>query len=220
LIIKLRRSIPLIAFGLAWILITFSINLAPRSNVIFEHKLYLISFGFLLTAVALLSNLVRHRGALTWILLCLISVLALVAFQRNKIWKDEFSLWNNAVGGSPHKARPYYNRGIFYYRQGKLIQAISDFTMAVELNPAYAEAYNNRGSVYYTLKNFPQAISDYTKAIELDPALARAFNNRGLAYYFEKDYDKAWADALKAQLEGFDNPGFIRALKNASDRDW
>ena len=56
LIFKLRRNFPLIAFGLAWILITFSINLAPRLNVIFEHKLYLISFGFFLVLVSALFS--------------------------------------------------------------------------------------------------------------------------------------------------------------------
>ena len=62
LVIKLRRRAPLIAFGLAWGLITFSINLVPRANVIFEHKLYLISFGFFLAAVAALSVLVPEPG--------------------------------------------------------------------------------------------------------------------------------------------------------------
>ena len=97
LIIKLRRRFPLIAFGLAWMLITFSINLVPRSNVIFEHKLYLISFGFFLAFVAALSMLVQDRGTLLRILCCMIVVLAIISFQRNKVWANELTLWEDSI---------------------------------------------------------------------------------------------------------------------------
>ena len=47
--------------------------------------------------------------ALTMIIACN----SVLTYQRNKVWKDEFTLWDDTVRKSPHKARPYNNRGIF-----------------------------------------------------------------------------------------------------------
>ncbi len=118
LTIKLRRSFPLVSFGLAWMLITFSINLAPRSNVIFEHKLYLISFGFFLAGVVALSVLVRNRWTLAKILWCLIAVLAIVSFQRNKVWANELTLWEDSIKKSPGQGpgECEFGKGVWFFR--------------------------------------------------------------------------------------------------------
>ena len=115
--------------------------------------------------------------ALTMIIACN----SVLTYQRNKVWKDEFTLWDDTVRKSPHKARPYNNRGIVYDKQGNFTQAMSDFNKAIEINPNYAEAYNNRGIIYDKQGNFTQAMSDYNKAIELNPNYAEAYNNRGLS---------------------------------------
>ena len=125
LIFRLRKQWPLIAFGLAWILITFSINTAPRVNVIFEHKLYLISFGFFLATVCALSTIIKDRKILFGLLITLIAVLSLVSYKRNQVWKNELTLWNDVVGKSPHKARAYLSRGFAYFNQGKFVRGLS-----------------------------------------------------------------------------------------------
>jgi len=40
-----------------------------------------------------------------------------------------------------------------YGKRGKVTEAISDYTKAIELKPKYAEAYNNRGTAYDELGN-------------------------------------------------------------------
>ena len=127
LIIKLRRSVPLIAFGLAWMLITFSANLAPRANVIFEHKLYLISFGFFVAAVAAVSMLSHRRTLVLGIVGCMIALLAMAAFQRNKVWKNDLVLWEDVVQKSPHKARPSNNFGFALDKEGQYTASHSSF---------------------------------------------------------------------------------------------
>jgi tetratricopeptide (TPR) repeat protein len=201
LVIKLRRKNPLIAFGSAWVLITFSINLAPRSNVIFEHKLYLISFGFFLAAAAFLSLLIRRHKALLLIFLCLITILAAAGYQRNKIWRNEFILWDETIRESPHKARPLNNRGLAYFHSGNFIQAMADFNKAIETNPGYSGAYNNRGLLYFKQGNFTQAISDFNRSIETNTEYASqysSYSNRGLAYFHQGNFLQAAADYDKA----------------------
>ena len=213
LIVKLRRSVPLIAFGLAWVLITFSINLAPRMNVIFEHKLYLISFGFFLTTVVLLSHLVPNRRALMWILWCIILALAFTSFQRNQVWKSEFTIWDDAVQKSPHKARPYTNRGRVYAQEGKMTQALADYNKAIEIYSNYEGVYYNRGNAYRAQGQLTQALADYNKAIEINPKYADAYNNRGGIYDKEGNFIQAISDYSKAiainlqSAEGYYNRG-------------
>jgi protein O-mannosyl-transferase len=214
LIIRLRRKIPLVAFGLSWMLITFSINLAPRSNVIFEHKLYLISFGFFLTVVALLSILIRGQKILRVVLLCLITALAVFSFQRNKIWRNEIILWDDTVQGAPHKARPLNNRGLAYFHQGNFAQAMADYDKAIEINPYYSAAYNNRGLLNYRQGNFIQAILDFDQAIEKNTdhaATYSSYSNRGLAYFRQGNFTQAMADYNKA-IEI--NPYFAQVYSN------
>jgi protein O-mannosyl-transferase len=198
LIFKLRKQWPLISFGLAWILITFSINTAPRSNVIFEHKLYLISFGFFLAAVCALSIIIKNRKILFGILTTLIAVLSLLSFLRNQVWKNELTLWNDVVQKSPHKARPYEGLGIAYGMQGDLIRALLNFNRAIEINPNYSQAYGNRGNAYLKLGDYTQANADLNKAIALNPGYAQAYANRGNVYAAQGHFDQALSDYNKA----------------------
>lgn len=76
--------------------------------------------------------------------------------------------------------------------------AISDFTMAIEINPEDSIAYNNRAIAYHNLGNFSKAIKDYTQLITLNPDNSSAFNNRALAKVELGDYRGAIADYTKA----------------------
>ena len=197
LIIRLRQQWPLIAFGLAWILITFSINTAPRINVIFEHKLYLISFGFFLAAVSALSTVIKDRRILLGVLITFIALLSLVSYQRNHVWKNELTLWNDIVVKSPHKARPYNYRGVAYSNNGDLDCAVSDFTRSIEIDPKLVESYNDRAGVYFKQGKLDLAIADYNKAIEIEPTLIVPYFNRGLLYINRGDFTQAISDFTK-----------------------
>jgi tetratricopeptide (TPR) repeat protein len=222
--LRLFKKYRLASFGIFWFFITLlpESSIIPIKDVIFEHRLYLPMFGFSLFLSSGAYYLFREKRiklmALT--LFLLVICYSVLAYQRNKIWKDDLTLWNDVVHKSPKKARPYISRGVAYHDQGNSPQAISDCTKAIEINPNYAEAYNNRGNAYTEQGNLPQAILDLTKAIEINPNLAQAYNNRGVAYYEAKEYDKAWQDVHKAEELGYAvKPGFIKKLKEASGRD-
>ena len=154
------------------------------------------------------------------VLLIITSSYAVLTYRRNFIWKDEFTLWNDAVRKSHEKAISYSGRGIANYQQGNFTQAFSDFNKAIEINPDYFEAYINRGYAYHQQGNFTQAIADYTRAIEINPGDAGVYINRGVVYYLTKEYDKAWADVHKAEGLGYAvNPEFLKQLKKASGRE-
>lgn len=191
----------LLTFGIFWFFITLlpESSIFPIKDVIFEHRLYLPMVGFSLFLVSGIIYLVKERNKLAIIVLSLlVCCYSMMTYQRNKVWEDEFSLWDDTVHKSPRKARPYINRGLAYQNQGNLQQAMLDYNKAIEIKPDYAEAYNDRGLIYYSRGEFDQAIADYCKAIEIQPRYAKAYYNRGAAYAAKKEYDQAIADCSKA----------------------
>ena len=97
----------------------------------------------------------------------IIVVNSFLTYQRNKVWSNEVTLWNDSAKKSPHKARAYNNRGFAYYSQGDLVQAFLDYNKAIAIDPKIADAYVGRGSIYADQGKLDIAISDYNKAIEL-----------------------------------------------------
>lgn len=95
-------------------------------------------------------------------------------------------------------AEVYVNRGIAYYRQGRLIEAIADYNRAIVIAPHYAKAYVDRGIAYYTQGKLDNALSDYNRAITLDSNCAEAYVNRGIVYYRQGKLIEAIADYDKA----------------------
>jgi len=209
LIIKFRCIAPLISLGLAWILITFSINLAPRSNVIFEHKLYLISFGFFLALMTALTMLVRDRGTLIRILFCIIAVLILVSFNRNKVWANELVLWENTIQESPNKARVNANLGRIYGSLGQYDKSIYYLSRAIAIAPDNI-TYENRGIIYSMQGRHDQALEDLNKSIAMDPSYFSTYIKRAWVYQVEHRNDAALADLRYAiMLEPDFSDGYI-----------
>jgi tetratricopeptide (TPR) repeat protein len=80
-------------------------------------------------------------------------------------------------------------------------------------------AHFYRGRTYLRKGEYDQAISDLNKAIELNPELAVAYAERALIYFIKKDYDKTWENIRKQESLGLEaNPGFLKALREASGR--
>lgn len=158
----------LISFCLFWFFITLlpESSVIPLRDVIFEHRLYLPLAGFGLFLAAGLFYFFKGRRAkiAVAILSVLIVVYAAATYERNKAWKDELTLWNDTVGESPNKARPYLNRGNAYGKKGDHDRALADFDKAVQLNPDYAEAYYNRAVAYFYKGDYEKARENVRKA--------------------------------------------------------
>lgn len=197
-VIALRRKQPIAAFGLAWIMVTFAINLMPRSNVIFEHKLYLLSFGFFLMAAAALRALDKQHTITAIGITAVIMLLAVLTVQRNQVWKSERVLWEDIAEKSPNKSRVLTNLGRIYGEEGKLDQALASFNRALILNPNNSTALLNRGVIRSRMNQIPEALADLNRASEIDPNYYSVYIKRAWIYYQQRDMDKALADLAQA----------------------
>ena len=135
-------------------------------------------------------------------------------------WHDSRSLWNHVLQLDPDNYLAYYNRGVLNQDQGKLAEAIADYSSAVKLDPEYSEAYYNRGLSRESQGDLTGAIVDYSEAIQLNPKYVEAYNNRGVLRKAKGDLAGAVTDFNTAirlnppSPEAYANRGVIRLSQN------
>ena len=199
---RLFRKYRLPSFCVSWFFITLLLESSffPIADVIFEHRLYLPMAGFSIFLVSALYYLLEEKGFKVTVAILSVLVLfySMASHQRNKVWKDEFTLWDDAARKSPQKARPYVNRGQAYQKKGRINLALTDYNKAIAIKSTYAEAFNNRAMVYQDSGSLDMALADYNKAVEINPKYAEAYVNRGIAYAKKGEAGLAFADFAKA----------------------
>lgn len=89
------------------------------------------------------------------------------------------------------RATLYFYRANVHFDIGDYDRAISDNTMASDLDPDFASAYFNRANAYAIKKLYKEAIADYDQAIKKRPNHANAHYGRGFAYYCLGNHDEA-----------------------------
>jgi tetratricopeptide (TPR) repeat protein len=133
----------LAALGIAWFYIAMLVesSIFPIQDVIFEHRIYLPSAGFFLSAAAGTALLVHGRSARVKAAWCLLAVLSLaltaLTYVRNQVWSDPLLLWQDTVNKAPGKDLALSNLAGEYMKRYKPEMALPLFVRALELNPDY-----------------------------------------------------------------------------------
>ena len=152
----------LISFGIFWFFLTMSVesSIIPISqNVIFEHRTYLPGFGFFLALTGAFFYFFKEQylKIAVIILLMIAAINTVLTYQRNKIWKNEYTLWADCLKKSPNKARPNNNLGLALVDEGKTEKAINYYNKAMHITPDFIFFYNNRGAAYAKLGQYQQS---------------------------------------------------------------
>lgn len=92
----------------------------------------------------------------------------------------------------------HFNRGVNFYRQREMTQALQSYQKVIELDPAHVEAYNNMGILYQELGDFNRAQEAYQKALEINPHYEKAQNNLGILFYLNNRYEESITAFQKA----------------------
>jgi len=187
------RDVPeykLMSLGIIWFFITISIesSVIPIKDIIFEHRVYLPSVGFIATCLILLVRLSqkflshgREFVNLTILTVAIVIPLAIGTYVRNEVWTDELKFWDDVVRKSPDKAIGYNNRGNAYGKLGQYELALRDINKTISYFPGaqknrmawenadftptnMAKTYMNRGQIYYALGDIERAKADFNRA--------------------------------------------------------
>ncbi len=202
-----RKKYQIITFGIFFFFIALSVEgITPIDDVINEHRLYLASLGLVLTVQFIAFQLfmklkLKSHFETVWIVFIAIWVMILgfLTYQRNFVWQNQSTLWNDTVNKSPAKPLAHYNLGVVYHYQGDTKAALKEFQIAVNLNDNYADAYENLGSEFMNLGEVESAKKAYLKNLDLNP------NNTAVklklldVYAKEKNWpkiEKAYQDSI------------------------
>ena len=189
---------PLISFCILF----FFLNHAIESTIfplelIFEHRNYIPSMLFFVPIVIGFFYLLDYYSAkrpMQYILLSFIFFFVIglghSTFMRNFTWKNEKSLWIDAIEKAPDQFRPHHNLGRYYQDYGYREEAISEYKKALENSVIHRKnemlvTFYNLGKIYSGLKDFKRAKSYYQKAIQINPYFFPAFSN--LASIYDKE---------------------------------
>ncbi|HCU25829.1 MAG TPA: hypothetical protein DF383_12495 [Deltaproteobacteria bacterium] len=78
-----------------------------------------------------------------------------------------------------HKTAYYHTAlGAIYQKQDNYLDALAEYTVAIEIDPEDTTAYVNRGEVYYLLGLEQEPLQDFESAIRLDSAGKDPWANR------------------------------------------
>jgi len=172
----------LLSFCILWFLgnLVIESSIIPLA-IIFEHRTYLPSMLVVFMTVILIFRYLKHTGVRVTVLCAVVLIFSFWTYDRNNVWSNPVSLWEDNVAKSPNKARPYYNLGLALMSQDKIDEAIEHYTISLKLNPNRSSTHNNLGLALEEQGKTEEAIEHYKEAIRIRPDNWRANCNLGLA---------------------------------------
>jgi Tfp pilus assembly protein PilF len=189
---KKYPALKLLSFGIFWFFITLSVesSIIPLGELIAEYRIYLPSIGMIVAFVSLAVFVVDRypeskRPSKTVIaVFCALALMILLVttYVRNAVWKDETTLWENAVRTSPALVRPHQNLGTYYSMRGRLEDARNELVKALKLDPNNYELHNNLGIVFKKMGDYDLAIREFQTVMAIMPSDAMVHYNLGNVY--------------------------------------
>jgi tetratricopeptide (TPR) repeat protein len=182
----------LLSFAIFW----FFGNLVIESSVIgldiiFEHRTYLPSMFVCIMAVILIFRYIRPKQLSIGILCAVVVMFCIWSYERNRVWRDDLTLWADCVKKSPTKARPHTNLGVALWQRGKTKEAMDHYSKALHINPNYIDAHNNLGIILRRQGRLEEAATHFSEVLRIDPDYREAHNNLGNTFSGLGRFDKA-----------------------------
>jgi tetratricopeptide (TPR) repeat protein len=148
--------------------------LMPLADVVAEHRVYIAGLGSDLMAASLLTwNARRAWAALAGVSL----LLSFLTLERNRVWANDLTLWQDAARKSPRHARAHLNLAGAYHSTGNVDAAIPEYLSALAINPRLSPAYMNLGVVFLLKGDLDRAEPLLRKAAELAPTMPEPYLN-------------------------------------------
>lgn len=165
----------------------FLIFLLPVSNLfnlgstnMADRYAYFASFGFSL-ALAYCICLTNYKVALP-ILALVCAIYIGIDFQRNRIWKDNFSFFTQMTKDAPELSIGFQNLGYAYYEIGDYVNTEKNLLLSANKRGINSRFLVGNAELFWEMKKFNNAIDSLNKALELDPDDPRTYMIASLIY--------------------------------------
>ncbi|MBI5903092.1 MAG: tetratricopeptide repeat protein [Deltaproteobacteria bacterium] len=174
-------------------------------NIFCERYLYLPSFGFVLFVSYAggrlhegLSRNPRGRAVVPAVFLAILFLYSAQTVLRNRVWRDNVTLYADGLEKSPGVALLHNNMGFEHLMNGRLGEAEAEFAAALRLDPKYEKAYFNLGLVYMKARDWERAGRYLETALGIKSYYADTYTNLGIVYLRLGRVDDARASFMKA----------------------
>src|SRR5262245_21938355 len=97
-------------------------------------------------------------------------------------WSDGGGPASEGAPAAGEDPQGLYDRGLRHRAEGRLDEAVRDFTDWLSVDPAHQAARRTRAEALARLGNHKQALADFTRAVGLNPLCAASYLGRGDVY--------------------------------------
>lgn len=198
--VRAREKWSFFCFGwmfLAWMPVS---NLIPLSTKMADRYVYLASFGVFLWAIIAVFHNVPHRFRQVTIkgLWVFLVVCAGLTVERNTVWRNSITLWQDSLNKNPRNVVTLTNLGGAYFTRNAPEKALTYYLRAAQLYPNHFAAHHNLGLAYMGLKKFEKAAAAFLRDIENNPERVKSYILLASAYDGLKDLITAEKVYMKA----------------------
>jgi tetratricopeptide (TPR) repeat protein len=202
-----ERNVRFASFAIMWFLATLAPVLNVHwvgENVFAERYLYLPSVGVAWLVGLGAAKLWSRAGARPpqrWALALVgVTVAMLYAARiviRDREWSNDVVLFTRNLEFEP-APQIFLDLGLALAGQGKIDEAITQYTDALRIKPDFAEAHLNLGNALAAQGRIDEAIRQYTEALRIKPDFPGAHVNLGAALAGQGRIDEAIAHYFEA----------------------
>lgn len=176
-----------VSFFMFWFFVVLLPTTVIPLNAIFQENrgyLALISFAVLAGVIVGIMKDVKVHNLAVGLLLVILVVYSVVTINQNKIWKDEITLWSDAVKKYPTSPAAYTALGIAYTRAGKYDKSLEASRRALILGGAdNFFVHDNLAHIYMLQEKWELVIKELELAIKGYPYKPINHNDIGIAYF-------------------------------------
>jgi protein O-mannosyl-transferase len=180
-------------FFLSW----FFIILSPSSSIVTlhdlaaEHRVYLALPGVIFILSYGLFKILKNQK-FSILILCLLTLfLGMLNIERNKVWKNELSLWQDTYKKSPGKIRPLINLARAHSLEENNEEAARLYEEALSKGPDIFVIQYNLGELYLKEGRVEEAILRFQSALKLKPEIPETYAKLGEIYLARKNWKLA-----------------------------
>lgn len=167
-------------------------SVIPVKDLVMEHRMY-VSLVALTVATTLLGvRLFRYveertgrarivRGSLLVLAAAAIAGLSVATHERNRMYYDRVTMWDDVVRKSPHNHYALENLAVAYLQKNEYELAAKYAAEAVALYNERALSHLTLGTALLSLDQRELALKHLKRAVELGPNISTHYVNLGVA---------------------------------------
>ncbi len=134
----------------------------------------------------------------------IVAILAVITFQRNAVWNNSETLWQDHLEEYPTSITGLTNLSVYYYRNQNVVKAQESLVELLRLYPSNFQGNQLLGNLALLQQDYQNAIILYLRAIQANPENHNMVDDLGVAYlqYGVQAFDAGeYETALNAYIE-------------------